>query len=162
MFKSFESLSAGMRIFRLVILICIILNIAFIFFQSSLSTEKATEESDAVKDAISEVVPPESEIKDFTDNNMDKIAHFVEYGMLGFLVSSYIVFFAVKPLKTAALSFLFAETVAVFDETIQFFSGRHPDLGDVWCDILGFVVISLLTYAATFVLVRSARGNKVK
>ncbi|MBQ8302183.1 MAG: VanZ family protein [Clostridia bacterium] len=162
MFKSFESLSVGMRALRLVILLGIILNIAFIFFQSSLSTEKATEESDAVKDAISEVVPPDSEIENFTNNNMDKIAHFVEYGMLGFLVSSYIVLFAKNALKTAAFSLLFAETVAVFDETIQIFSGRHPDLKDVWCDILGFVVISLLTYAAKHVLVRLAKGNKVK
>ena len=152
MFIKTQALSDKMKSVRLALTLCIILTLGFIFTQSMLPSEIAGKESDAVSGILSSLLPPGSALSDLVENNMDKIAHFTEFSALGFFVSLYICFFAIAPIKTGALSLLFAETVAIFDETIQIFSGRNPDINDVWCDLLGFFTLSVITYLAFFTL----------
>ena len=44
--------------------------------------------------------------------------------------------------------------MAFVDETIQIFSGRNPDIKDMWSDILGFLTLSIITYVAFFLVKR--------
>ena len=115
-----------------------------------LPPEMVEQESEAVSGVISEILPSDSVVSDYSEDNMDKLAHVIEYGMLGLFVSLYIILFAVSAVKLAPMSLLLAQAVALFDETIQIFSGRCADVADIWLDILGFSVMSLIIYVAFY------------
>ena len=69
-----------------------------------------------------------------------KIAHFAEFCALGAVLS--ILFWQIikdKRIMTLSLA-LSGVFVALFDETIQIFSGRGPLVSDVWLDISGYAV----------------------
>ena len=67
---------------------------------------------------------------------------------------------ATLPLKAAGFSVIFGHTVAFLDETIQIFSGRGPEIRDVWIDTFGFISISLMTYAAFYFIARLVKKEK--
>ena len=64
-----------------------------------------------------------------------KLAHFVEYDALGFMLTW--LFGQRKRYLPLCLAVGFA--VAFLDETIQIFSGRGPAIADVWLDLSGVV-----------------------
>ena len=145
-----SQLSRRMIIFRTVLLILIGMNIAFIFSQSALPPQVVEDEVEMVKEVIGDILPSESEVAEFTESNTDKIAHFVEFGVLGALVSTFVLLYTIKPVIFAPLSVIFAGIVAIIDETIQIFSGRCPDIADFCLDVLGFFCISTIIYTAFF------------
>lgn len=130
---------------RYCLLVLIASTVAFAFFQSTLSPAQSGATSDAVGEIIEEIIPPETPVGNYVQINLRKIAHFVEFACLGIEVALY-VFIYHRRLSFALLSYLFAMTVALFDETIQIFSGRGASVSDVWLDFSGFVFSSLLTY----------------
>jgi VanZ family protein len=138
----------------------ILLNLVFIFSQSLLSSEAAGEEVDTVTDIIIEVLPEDSAAADYAEDNMDKIAHFTEYAVLGVLVSLFVCFFGKRLEILAPVSLLFAESIAFIDETVQIFSGRNPDVKDMWADIFGFFTLSLITYVAFFLVKRCLKKEE--
>ena len=152
MFRKPSELIGGMKVLWYILVALIVFNLIFIFSQSMLSSEAAGEESGAVKDIVVEILPDDSPAEEYAENNMDKIAHFTEYASLGCLVSLFICFFGLQPKILAPISLLFAETMAFIDETIQIFSGRNPDIRDMWSDILGFLTLSIITYIAFFLV----------
>jgi VanZ family protein len=154
MFKKPSELVGGVKILWYTLVALIIFNLIFIFTQSSLPSEVAGEEAGTVTDIVVEILPDDSPAEDYAENNMDKIAHFTEYASLGFFVSLFICFFGLQPQMLAPFSLLFAEVMAFIDETIQIFSGRNPDIKDMWSDILGFLTLSIITYLAFFLVKR--------
>lgn len=76
----------------------------------------------------------------------DKVAHFLLYGMLAFLVNlafnnTYWTFFGTAVLKGSALVLGFA----VAEEFTQlFFSSRSFEVADIICDLLGIYVFAKL------------------
>ncbi len=138
----------------LITLIC--LTLAFIFLQSLLPPSVSKEESDSVASLLSLIFPEDS----FVVKNIRTIAHFLEYGLLGVEVSIYLCLFAKKLFATSAISFALSFAVAIFDETIQIFSGRATELKDVFTDFSGFVTLSLLTYAAYFLIFCPMKRNE--
>ncbi len=71
-----------------------------------------------------------------SDGVVRKIAHAVEFCVLGVLITAVLYIRQKKPLSLALLSGLL---VALIDETIQLFSpGRSGMVQDVWLDFAGF------------------------
>lgn len=124
--------------------VLIILTLALIWGHSLLGREASSEESGFVMELLEpvlEMVVGEGNVTEFL---VRKLAHFTEFFVLGL---ELLTFFAYrKPLFPQA--FLLALThgffAAFLDETIQIFSGRGPMIQDVWLDVSGFAVGSLL------------------
>ena len=139
------------NIIKIVLIILILSTVAFIFARSLKSPERSSEESDMVGDIVGEVIPPETKPGEFLQLNLRKIAHFVEFAVLGIELALYVLFF-VRKKAAVALSYSFGMLVSLIDETIQIYSGRSSSVSDVWLDFFGFVTFATLTYGAALLL----------
>lgn len=149
------------NIIKLSLLLLIAATLAFIFVQSMLPPDKSQAESDKVGDIIEEIIPPDTPTGDYVQNNIRKIAHFVEFFILGCEVALYGILF-IRPVKRLALSFPAALIVAFFDESIQMFTGRGPAISDVWIDFFGFLIASAIFYTVAGISVIIYRKCKQK
>ncbi len=153
---------------RTIFYIAFLATILFIFVNSALSKEQSGAQSDAVGDFIAGIIPPETALGAAIQENLRKIAHFTEYGLLGIEVAFYIFIFESKRVKKALLTPIIPFFVGFFDETIQIFSERGPSVSDVWIDIGGFAFFSALSYitltiaCAAHVLIRRAKEKRGK
>ena len=144
------------------LLLAIALTLAFIFGNSVLSPEKSDSESGAVVDAIVGVLPPDKQPAGTQEKhefhyNFRKLAHFLEYALLGFEVALLFVLLAEKLVTVILPTFIASIIVSFADESIQLLSGRGSSVSDMWIDIAGFCSLAALVYIV-FVLV-SARRN---
>ena len=159
MFIKSNFLSTKQKVARAILGILILLTLALIFVQSILPPDVANAEADIASDIVEEVIGEDSPASEVAVDNIDKIAHLTEFGLLGLFVSLYVLHFA----KRLILSFLpmigFASAIAIIDETIQIFSGRTPDTVDALFDVIGFSIISILTYIVFFAI-RSAKRKR--
>ncbi len=163
------------KICRKIIMLSLILTtILFIFIQSMLSPEASENESDSVGEVIVDtaenIIGNETEaeksavesVRRFVEKHLRKLAHFLEYALLGaeMLVLLYFergtqVKGRFKPpihIKYCIISVVFAVLVAFFDETVQHFSGRGPAITDMWIDIAGYTTATVIAYAILFCL----------
>ena len=148
------------QIAKYLLLLLILCNLAFIFYQSMLTKEESGKASDSVSNIIEEIIPPETKPGEFVQKNVRKIAHFVEFFSLGILSSAYIFFF-MRSIKNAAFTFPAAILTALLDETIQIFSNRGPSIKDVWIDSSGFFTASVIFYTVAIVtLIIAKKVNK--
>ena len=148
-----------MQIIRGALLLLICATIVFIFVQSALPQEKSKEESDKVGDILAEVIPPETAVGGYVQDNVRKIAHFVEFAFLGLWTSLYMIFKYPRPaffLLTAPAALI----LAVFDETVQIFSERGPSLTDVWIDFAGFLFASIIIYTVYGIILFISKKRK--
>ncbi len=143
-------MTARKKIAAIFLLSLIFATLAFIFIQSALPPETSSAESEAVGDIVEEIIPSDTPTGEYIQLNLRKIAHFVEFALLGFEVAVFIMLF-VKRRIFICLSYPFALITAFFDESIQMFSRRGPAIFDVWIDFFGFFTFASLTYAIFFV-----------
>lgn len=139
------------KIAQIVLLLLIISTVASIFIQSTKSQKESTEDSDKVGEIIEEIIPPETAVGGYVQDNIRKLAHFTEFFILGLEVSLYVALF-LPSLKMMILSYIFGILIASADETIQIFSGRGPAVKDVMIDFLGFIVSTVIIYTVAAVL----------
>lgn len=154
-------------VFQIILIALMICTVSFTFTQSALSKEASTQVSETVKEVIETILPADTETGEFVQENVRELAHFFEFAALGFLVSLYVALYMPEmgiclSRKKAyiAASYACAPIIALFDETIQFFSHRAPDVLDVWLDTAGYVSFATLTYAA-FLLVVYIRKRRL-
>ena len=158
---------------QLVLLILIVMTVAFIFTQSIIPPETSSAESEVVSDVVTDVVvdiigddTPEKVEKaerasKYIDENMRKIAHVVEFAVLGaevavlgFLIerekakSSK----SISLLSVAAASLIFGLLIAFLDESIQILSGRGPLVSDIWIDLSGYTSLLVVTHLVILVI----------
>ena len=138
---------------RILLIVLIILTVAFIFIQSAKSPERSAEDSDRVGEMVEEIIPPDTPPGEFIQINLRKIAHFVEFSVLGLEVALYVWLFARKRSFILA-SYPIALFVALIDETAQIFSGRGSSLSDVWLDFSGFLTTATLFYGVALLVAR--------
>ena len=150
-----------MRCLRFILIALIITTLLFTFYQSFKNKQESQETSDKVGQIIEPILPSDTPVGGYVQENIRKIAHFVEFFALGAEVALYVVLFHSK-IKYAATSMLFAPIVALIDETIQIFSDRGPAISDVWIDVLGYFSSALLVYLIGFLILRSKRASRVK
>ncbi len=136
---------------RVFLLSLIVFNLIFIYAQSMLPPEKSSDQSDKVGEIVGEIIPPDTKPGQFVQLNLRKIAHFVEFFMLGITLSLYVSVFHFDGIHIA-LSYPMALFLAFIDESIQLFTDRGPSVKDVWLDFLGFVASSVIFYTGCMVI----------
>lgn len=151
-----------------ILIALILLTILFIFIQSMLSKEASQSESDGVGEVIVDtaetIIGNETEaeknaverIRAFVDKHLRKLAHFAEYALLGAEVFLLIYFELHRegkmryapPLtpKPLAATLIFSALIAFADETIQLISDRGPAISDMWIDIGGYALATLIFF----------------
>lgn len=127
---------------RLILWIAIILTLAFIFGQSLLNQEVSDKESNTVKEKIvqpiHEVVTGEKTLS----YNVRDVAHIAEFSILG--LELVLLLKDKKRILRWLRSISYCGFVALFDESIQHFSGRASQVADIWYDIFGAVVGAII------------------
>lgn len=138
---------------KILLILLIIFTVASIFIQSTKSKEESKSDSDKVGEIIEEIIPPETPAGDYVQTNLRKIAHFIEFFLLGIEVALFVSLFHFSKIFVPC-SLLFGLLVAAVDETIQIFSKRGPSVRDVMIDFSGFLVSTLIIYTLS-VLIRA-------
>lgn len=128
-------------IILIILTLCVV---AFIFMHSLTPATLSAEESGAVTDWLSKLLPFQ-----LTDHIVRKLAHFTEYSVLGFVTSFTVYSFFKKPTGGIFIKLFFTLFIAVIDETIQLnISGRSGQVTDVLLDfsgsVTGIIVSTLL------------------
>ena len=132
---------------RIALIVLMIATVLFVFYNSCLSKDDSSQQSDTVSQIIDALFPEDTDFKEFVLGNLRKIAHFTEYGILGTEVALYILIYERKRCKMfAPLSLLVPVLVGFLDESIQVLSERGPSITDVWIDIGGYFAFSILVY----------------
>ncbi len=146
------------EICRYLLIILIVATLVFIFTNSLKSKEESIEDSAAVGGILSTIFPPDTDFGAFIAQYLRKIAHFTEYGLLGVEVALYVCIFTKRRVRCGLIFSATPLFVGFIDESLQYISDRGPAISDVWIDIGGFTLFSLLAYAS-FMLVRLAWGR---
>lgn len=129
--------------FRFIFLLLAVVVTGFIWQQSTVPAPQSGEISDTVRDVVVDAVGGETTVVgSFVNRFVRKIAHFVEFSLLGVCVEAY--FLGSYTLRSLALRYAIGGFVAVTDETIQIFTGRGASVLDVLLDLSGFFAASLL------------------
>lgn len=155
------SLGAVRSAIAAVLIVAIALTLVFIFSNSAKNQTDSSEQSDSFKEKVEKIIPADTPLGSAILDNIRKIAHFTEYGLLGIELSLLILVLSEERkniYKAAPISLCAAFFTAFFDETVQIFSKRGPAIGDVWIDVGGFFTYALLTYGAfaLFLLIKKA------
>ena len=137
----FNELALGARV---LIVLMIVTALSF-FAQSALPPEASSAESDAVSSILELIIPHDTSIGQFVHSNLRKIGHFCEYGLLGSEAALFVMLYTKKRIAASAVAFTCAQFIALCDETVQIFSGRGPQISDVWIDIFGFSTLFAIT-----------------
>ena len=136
---------------------------AFIWQQSTVPAPASTEISDTVRDVVVEAVGGEqTTVGSFVDRFVRKIAHFVEFSLLGLCIEAY--FLRRFGAREIALRGAIGLFVAAADETIQIFTDRGASVLDVLLDFSGFAFASLCLMLAgalyTYVRIKRKVGAR--
>ncbi len=124
------------------IIVAIILLLAFIWGQSMLPVKSSGSES---RWLLKQVINPALKalgLKPMTHNTLRKCAHVFEYTILA-LAASFVWRGKIVGLMGAGMF------VALCDETVQIFSRRGSLVKDIWIDMIGIALGSLLGWLLT-------------
>ncbi len=144
---------------RFVWLLLAAATVGFIWQQSTLSPSASLETSDAVEEVIIPLVGgPTSFLGSLVDRFMRKIAHFIEFAILG-LEGELFLFGRHTSVRTA-LQLLFGLSVGACDELLQLLTDRGASLTDVLIDFSGYLTAVGLTWLFTTLILRIYKKRK--
>lgn len=132
------------KVFQIIFLILILLCISFIFYNSSLSQTSSKSISLKVTERVNKTTASIG-LKPANDNTVRKIAHFIEYFILGFFTFGFSASIRKRGIINAVFCSVVSLIVALTDETIQVFSNRGSDVMDVWLDSIS-ACIAVFTF----------------
>lgn len=94
----------------------------------------------------------------FNSANVRKLAHFLEYAVLGFVA----MILKMKYHRRLADILLLGLGIAVIDETIQLFDGRTSSIKDIWIDMAGFLFALLTVWIVNKIIhwIHRRRGSR--
>ena len=142
----------AMKTVRYALIFLILATLVFIYAQSFKSPVESAEDSNKVGDIIAEIIPPDTKPGEFVQTNIRKLAHFTEFFVLGAEIAVYALLFT-RGAWSWAIRFALGLILALFDETVQMFTKRAPEIRDVWIDFLGYAS-ALLIASGVFFAVR--------
>ena len=150
------------RIHLTVSLSLIVLTVGFIWINSALSGQDSSELSGRFRDLLEKVLTflhcPQS-IEAFLLDNIRKVAHFVEYAVIG-LELAILWAGLEKGFQGFWNAWSTVLAIAVFDETIQLFAtSRGPQITDVLLDASGGTFSILIVYICAFIIL-CIRGSE--
>ena len=122
---------------RIALLIATGLTLVFIFGQSMLPQSVSAEESGWLTENVLNPVLDLLGIGPLTHHMVRKIAHVTEFAILSMLLT---LCFRGQIVKSAGVGF----AAAFLDESIQLLSGRGASITDVWIDLIGVAIGSVL------------------
>lgn len=140
---------------RVILCAVVVLTLAFIFGQSLLSQDVSIEESTAIQKQVVEPVHKAITGREIIEFNVRDVAHIAEFVALG--LELVLLFRNKKQLFRGLKSVSYCGFVALIDESIQYFSGRAPQVIDIWYDILGAVIGSIIGLLVVMLTERSKR-----
>lgn len=143
----------------MVMLILISITILFIWIQSMMSKTTSSNESSFIKEEIVEPVYEAITGKPEVDFDVRKLAHVIEFTVLGLEVS--LLFCMENAFLGIAKTYAFCALIAFLDETIQILSNRGPMIQDVWIDLIG-VSIGLIVGFISILSHKHLYSNKNK
>lgn len=131
----------------IILVVFFALALCFIWGNSILSVEVSAKISTFISSMLADFVEPGIDSGASYEFGLRKIAHFFEFCVLG-VISSLLLRICIPDshISLPTLAFL-GMFIAVIDETIQIFSGRHPAIRDVWIDIGGYVLGCIIVWA---------------
>ena len=141
---------------RWILWILVFLTVAFVFGQSLMDKDTSNKQSVTVQEKIVEPVHKALTGEDTIHYDIRDIAHTVEFAILGLELVFLIV--SEKRIRRWLKAISYCGCIALVDETIQHFSGRAPQMLDIWYDILGAVVGSLIG-VVLMLIVNKAKGK---
>ena len=144
---------------RLILWIAVILTLVFIFGQSLLDKDTSKKQSVAVQEKVVEPVHKAITGEDTIHYDIRDLAHTVEFAILG--IELVLLIRNNKQILRWLKSISYGGFVALVDETIQSFSGRAPELIDIWHDILGAVLGSVIGITLVLIANRVRLKEKV-
>lgn len=138
------------KVLKIILIVLVILTLAFIWTNSLLSRQESNDQSEKVKDFLTEVFTlggktQLTRIFNYIIDNIRKIAHFVEFAFLGGLL---VICFGTEKNTSHLRAFLFSLglsiAVAILDEMLQILSKRGSAVSDVILDASGAAFGALL------------------
>lgn len=126
---------------EIIIYICIVATLAFIWIHSAIPRVQSAGESGFILEILRPILSSFLHDEWVTDHLVRKIAHFTEYGALGVEFALLIRIIKKKTGWKWLLNTIYIGlTIALLDETIQIFSARGPMIEDVWLDLAGYAL----------------------
>lgn len=123
-------------------IILFILILAFVWGQSLMPKGTSARESSWLTQNIINPVLKFFGLKSISSALVRKIAHVMEFTALSFVTCNLV---DRKP-KNIPKVVLIGFIIAFLDETIQVFSSRGPQIQDVWIDLIGVAIGTLLGF----------------
>lgn len=138
------------RILRITLIVLVVLTLAFIWTNSLRSGEASLDQSEKFKAFLIKIFTLGGRFKltgvfSFIVNNVRKVAHFVEFALLGgLLVVCFRTLKKASAVKSFFTALLFSMEAAAFDEMLQLISHRGSAYTDVILDVFGATFGALL------------------
>ena len=145
---------------RIIIWAVIVLTLAFILGQSLLSKDLSIKQSTIVQEQVVEPVHKAVTGEDTISFDVRNIAHAIEFALLG--LELVLLFRNKKRILRGLKSVSYCGFFALIDESIQYFSGRAPQVVDIWYDILGAVVGSIVGAIVVMVIGKIRTNGEVQ
>ncbi len=157
------------RVLIVIDILLIIATIVFILSNSATPSEKSNDTSQGITDKVVESVKP---LKDAVEQNkiekedvhkgIRKIAHFLEYALLGIeTMLLLLLVFPADPMKYLIYILFFGLALGVCDESVQKLTDRTSSTTDVMIDFGGLCIGIAFAYFIT-VAVRAMLKKKRK
>ena len=143
----------------LLLLLAILAMLAFIWGNSLDSAAASSLKSGRMRELIQPLLELLVGRGNVTDHLVRKLAHFTEFAVLGALLLLLTAAAFRVRLQTALNCLFFLLLAALTDETIQIFTGRGPQVQDVWLDFAGGTA-GLLAMLLLWRLLRLLRPGK--
>ncbi|HBF15819.1 MAG TPA: VanZ family protein [Clostridiales bacterium] len=140
--RSARAILRDRRTWRVALWVLIGLTVGFILSRSMRGKVASDGESQWVTDLLRKIFHSEGISHAF----VRKLAHFTEFFILGTELSGILWLERRRSFQSYLNIWFASELCALFDETIQIFSGRGPSVADVWLDTAGATCGILLLF----------------
>lgn len=137
----------------LLLLLAVLAVLAFIWGNSLDSAAESSLKSGRMRELIRPLLELLVGQGNVTEHLVRKLAHFTEFAVLGALLLLLTAAAFRVRLQSVVNCLFFLTLAALTDETIQIFTGRGPQVQDVWLDLAGGTA-GLLTMLALVRLLR--------
>lgn len=141
------------KIFTVLLIVLTVFTIFFIFSNSMESIPESKEKSEGVLELLKPILEPVFGEENLTDHLVRKMAHLVEFFLLGTELCGLCLLFN----RPMAFSMLGGLIIALSDETIQLVYERGSQVQDVWLDFSAVITAALLTLLLKKILTRRGK-----
>ena len=126
--------------------------LVFIFGNALLNNNLSTDISYGIRVFVEKIIPYGTFkwLDWFLSKGLRKFAHFIEYFVLGLLISKYYLL-KKKSIPHLLNSIYIVLTICFVDETLQSFVGRNAIISDMWLDLFGGIVGILIYFVYKYI-----------